>query len=77
MPTATRKALQRNVEWEFDDHLIPRGMSRNLVTRFLVELAEDGGWELARVRITPDGQHRVVVRRKIIRQLRPQFYYVA
>jgi hypothetical protein len=77
MSAATRRALQRNVEWEFDDHLLPRGMSRNLVTRFLVDLAENGGWELARTRITPDGAHRVVVRRKIIRQVRPHFYYVA
>lgn len=75
MPAAARKALQRNVEWEFDDHLLPRGMSRNLVTRFLVELAETGGWELARTRITPDGTHRVVVRRKVIRQQR-QMYFV-
>jgi hypothetical protein len=77
MSAATRRALQRNVEWEFDDHLLPRGMSRNLVTRFLVELAENGGWELARTRITPDGTHRVIVRRKIIRQTQRQFFFVA
>jgi hypothetical protein len=36
-----------------------------------VERAEHGGWELDRVRIGPDGTRRVVLRRKIIRQLRP------
>lgn len=60
----------RAVEWEFDRITLPRELSRNVVTRLLVERAEHGGWELARVRITPDGTRRVVLRRKIIRQLR-------
>ena len=41
-----------------------------MVTRLLVERAEHGGWELDRVRIAADGTRRVVLRRKIIRQLR-------
>ncbi len=34
----------------------------------LVERAEQGGWELDRVRISHDGTRRVLLRRKIIRQ---------
>jgi hypothetical protein len=40
------------------------------VTRMLVERAEHGGWEVDRVRVSPDGTRRVVLRRKIIR-MRP------
>jgi hypothetical protein len=61
------------VEWEFDRLTFSREFSRNVVTRLLVERAEHGGWELERVRITPDGTRRVVLRRKIIRQLRATF----
>lgn len=66
----SRPGLGRAVEWEFDRLTLPRELSRNMVTRLLVERAEHGGWELARVRIAPDGIRRVVLRRKIIRQLR-------
>ncbi len=52
---------------------LPRDFSRNAVTRILVEHAEQGGWELARVRIGHDGVRRVVLRRKIIRQVRPTY----
>jgi hypothetical protein len=62
------------VEYEFDRLVIPRDHSRNFVTRLLVDRAEQGGWELDRVRITPDGTRRVVLRRRIIRQPRLAFY---
>lgn len=71
MARADRRAPARGVEWEFDRLVLPRDLSRSFVTRMLVERAEIGGWELARVRITPDGTRRVVLRRKIIRQVRP------
>ncbi len=58
------------MEWEFERLVIPRDFSRNVVTRLLVDRAEHGGWELDRVRVSPDGTRRVVLRRKIIR-LRP------
>jgi hypothetical protein len=63
-----RQALPPGVEYEFDRLLISREHSRNAVTRMLVELAEQGGWELDRVRLAPDGTRRVQLRRKIIRQ---------
>jgi hypothetical protein len=60
----------RGVEWEFAKLTIARDFSRNVVTKMLVERAEHGGWELDRVRVSPDGTRRVVLRRKIIR-MRP------
>ena len=66
----TQRPLGRGVEWEFQRLRLPRDLSRNVVTRLLVDHAEHGGWELDRVQIGPDGTRRVVLRRKIIRQLR-------
>jgi hypothetical protein len=67
---ATLRPLGRGVEWEFQKLTISRDYSRNVVTKLLVERAEHGGWELDRVRISADGTRRVVLRRRIIRQLR-------
>ena len=69
-PAVDRRAPSRGVEWEYERLIIPRDFSRNYVTRLLVERAEHGGWVLDRVRIGPDGNRRVVLRRKIIRQTR-------
>jgi hypothetical protein len=63
-----RRALRPGVEYEFDRLLISREHSRNAVTRMLVDLAEQGGWELDRVRLAADGTRRVQLRRRIIRQ---------
>jgi hypothetical protein len=67
-PLAGRGALGRGVEYEFEKLTIPRDLSRSSVTRLLVDRAEHGGWELDRLRLSPDGTRRVVLRRKIIRQ---------
>ncbi|HQR28479.1 MAG TPA: DUF5703 family protein [Nocardioides sp.] len=72
-PRADRRAPGRGVEWEFQRLTLPRELSRNVVTRLLVERAEHGGWELDSVRVSPDGTRRVVLRRKIIR-LRPTLH---
>jgi hypothetical protein len=74
--TMQRRALRPGVEYEYDEITLSRELSRNVVTRFLVERAESGGWELARVRIRPDGTRRVILRRKIIRQ-QPLFWYAS
>jgi len=60
----------RGVEYEFEQVTFPRHVSRNMVAKLLTEQAEHAGWELAKVRIRPDGTRRVVLRRKIIRQAR-------
>jgi hypothetical protein len=64
----TERPLGRGVEWQFEKLTISRELSRNAVTRLLVERAEHGGWELDRLQIRADGTRRVVLRRKIIRQ---------
>lgn len=69
-----RRALRPGVEYEFDKLLISREVSRGAVTRMLVEMAEQGGWELDRLRLGPDGTRRVQLRRRIIRQ---HFAYLA
>jgi hypothetical protein len=66
--TIQRRALRPGVEYEYDQLLLSREFSRNVVTRMLVERAETGGWELDRVRISANGTRRVLLRRKIIRQ---------
>jgi hypothetical protein len=66
--TPQRRALSNGVEYEYEKLTISRDLSRNSVTRMLVDRAEHGGWELDRLRLSPDGTRRVVLRRKIIRQ---------
>lgn len=68
--TPRRRALSPGVEWEFERFTISRDFSRSAVTRMLTDRAEHGGWELDRVRLSPDGSRRIVLRRKIIRQQR-------
>ena len=63
-----RKALRPGVEYEFSKMLISREHSRNVVTRMLVERAEQGGRELDHVRVGADGTRRIVLRRKIIQR---------
>jgi len=66
--TARSSGLRTGVEYEFERLTISRELSRNFVTRLLVDRAERGGWELDRLRLFPDGTRKVVLRRKIIRQ---------
>jgi hypothetical protein len=68
--TARARPTGRGVEYEFEQVTFPRHVSRNVVAKLLTEQAEHAGWELAKVRIRPDGTRRVVLRRKIIRQAR-------
>lgn len=72
---ARARALRPGVEYEFDHLTINREFSRSFVTRLLVERAEQGGWELDRLRLAADGTRRVILRRRIIRQ-RPLVYFV-
>ena len=74
--TPRRRALSPGVEYEFERLTISRDFSRNAVTRMLTDRAEHGGWELDRMRLSPDGTRRVVLKRKIIRQQRMPFLYL-
>ena len=74
LTSGQRRASAPGVEYEFERLTISRELSRSSVTRMLVDRAEHGGWELDRLRLSPDGTRRVVLRRKIIRQR--STYYV-
>lgn len=61
------------MEYEFERLSLSRAVSRAAVRQLLTDRAEYGGWELARVRLYPDGSRRVDLRRRIIRLRRPTF----
>lgn len=54
-------------EWEYQHLYLPRGTSRGAARRLLTDHAEYGHWELARLRLAPDGTRTVTLRRRIIR----------
>ncbi|TDD66467.1 hypothetical protein E1262_22225 [Jiangella aurantiaca] len=54
-------------EYEFRHISLPRTTSRGAARRLLTEQAEHGHWELARLRLHPDGTRKIVLRRKIMR----------
>lgn len=56
--------------WEFRELTLPRGTHRNAARTLLTEYAEHGKWELARLRLYPDGTRRVWLRRRVIRAVR-------
>ena len=49
---------------------LPRGMPTDAARRILTDHAEYGHWELARMRLNPDGSRKATLRRQIIRQVR-------
>jgi hypothetical protein len=49
---------------------LPRGTSREVARRILTDHAEYGHWELARLRLYPDGSRKATLRRTIIRPMR-------
>jgi sirohydrochlorin ferrochelatase len=57
-------------DYEFRQLSLPRGTSRNVARRLLTDAAEHEGWELARLRLYPDGRRHVVLRRRVLRVAR-------
>jgi len=55
------------VDYEYQRMDLPRHVSRNVARRLLTDAAEYGRWELARLRLYPDGRRRIVLRRPILR----------
>ncbi|GGO61783.1 DUF5703 family protein [Nonomuraea cavernae] len=55
------------LDYSYMDIYIPRDLSREAARQLLTEHAEYGHWELARVRLHPDGSRHVRLRRKIMR----------
>lgn len=62
--------MVRMGEYEYQQLFLPRGTTRTAARALLTAHAEYGDWELARLRLYPDGSRRVVLRRRIIRQVR-------
>lgn len=58
------------VEYEFRDIHLPRGTTRSTAHRLLTDAAEYEHWELAYVRLYPDGRRKILLRRRIIRAVR-------
>ncbi len=58
-------------EYEYQRLYLPRGTDRQTAVSVLTARAEYGRWELARLRLYPDGSRRIVLRRRILRH-RPQ-----
>ena len=56
--------------WEYREFSLPRHTSRDEARRLLTDFAEYGQWELARLRLYPDGRRRVWLRRRVIRAVR-------
>ena len=57
-------------DYEYRQVDLPRTVSRGAATRLFTDHAEYGHWELARVRVYPDGKRRAWLRRKVIRAMR-------
>ena len=62
--------MQTSAVWEFREFTLPRGTGRNAARALLTEYAEHEKWELARLRLYPDGSRRVWLKRKVIRAVR-------
>ncbi len=58
---------EARTEYEFRRMLLPRTTSRTAAVRLLTDQAEYGSWELARLRVRPDGSRDVLLRRTILR----------
>lgn len=57
-------------DYQYRHFWLPRGMTRHSARQVLTEHAEYGHWELARLRLYPDGRRHVVLRRRVIRVVR-------
>jgi hypothetical protein len=58
-------------DWEYAPVRIPAGTDRGVAATLLAMQGELGGWELARVRLHPDGTRRVMLRRRPRHRLLP------
>ena len=65
-----RVSTSRAATWEYREIQLPRGTAREAARTTLTELAEHGTWELARLRLYPDGRRRVWVRLRVLRAVR-------
>ncbi len=57
----------RSSAYEYREFALPRDTSRDVARSVLTEYAEYGHWELARLRLYPDGRRRVRLRRRVLK----------
>jgi hypothetical protein len=55
---------------EYSYRVVYLPASRDAARRILTDHAEHGDWELARLRLYPDGSRKATLRRQIIRAVR-------
>lgn len=67
-----RRAVQYLVmDYEYAPLRLPSNVDRLTATAQLTIQAEFGGWELARVKLFPDGTRQVVLRRRVGSESQP------
>jgi hypothetical protein len=59
--------MRRGATYEFREVSLPRDASRDAARAQLTEYAEYGHWELARVRVYPDGRRKAWLKRRVMR----------
>ena len=59
------------MDYEYAPLRLPSNVDRLTATAQLTIQAEFGGWELARVRLFPDGTRQVMLRRRISSESQP------
>jgi hypothetical protein len=59
------------MDYEYAPLRLPSNVDRVTAVEQLTIQAEFGGWELARVRLYPDGTRKVMLRRKVNSGLQP------
>jgi hypothetical protein len=69
-PLRSLRAVGSRSTWEYRELSLPRGTGRDAARAALVEAAELERWELARLRLHPDGHRTVWLRRRILRVAR-------
>ncbi|MFZ9988155.1 MAG: DUF5703 family protein [Candidatus Nanopelagicales bacterium] len=62
--------MPRASTYEFRKVSLPRNTSRDVARSVLTEYAEYGHWELARVRVYPDGRRTAWLKRRVMRVTR-------
>lgn len=63
------------MDYEYVPMRLPSNVDSPTATAQLTIQAEYGGWELARVRLYPDGTRQVVLRRRVSAQPQPGLSY--
>lgn len=56
--------------WEYREFTLSRDTPREETRTMLTGFAETGHWELARLRLFPDGRRKVWLRRRVMRAVK-------